>query len=98
MKENAKKFVSANSTANFSVLHSVVLNKNDKNAQPGANMSVFIGADHEMINKYPRMNPLDIKFQNVKVWLHKPNKNNFTPVSAFAFQIKKKHVETEPLT
>lgn len=98
MKENAKRFVSSNSTANVSGLHSVVMNKNDQNAQPGANMSVFIGADQEMVNKYPRMNQLDIILRNVKVWLRKPNKNNFTPVSALAFQIKKKHVAAEPLT
>lgn len=61
-------------------------------------MSVFIGAAQEMHNKYPRMNQLHIILQNVKVWLHKPNKNNFTAVSALAFQIKKKHVEAEPLT
>lgn len=67
-------------------------------AQPGAYLSVFIGADQEMINKYPRMNQLDMILQKAKVWLHKPNKNNFTPVSALAFQIKKKHVEAEPLT
>lgn len=61
-------------------------------------MNVLIGADQEMINKYPRMNQLDIILQKVKAWLHKPNKNNFTPVSALVFQIKKKCVEAEPLT